>query len=105
MERGNTQNHIDEMILVLSSMVDKAAASFVKDFPDAAASLFTCYDLAAGSTLLRYPDFEASVVSIQDRRVRVTEIGGVINLLPAVFPEELFFYPPQEREYQAAEFH
>lgn len=93
------------MILVLASVVDQAASAFAKELASVtAASVLTCRDLAEGSTVFRYPDFAGSSLTVDGRRVGVGEISGVINLLPAVFPEELFFYPPEEREYQAVEF-
>lgn len=94
------------MILVLASIVDAAAAAFAEEFADAAnVSLMTCRDVAASSIALHHPKFVDSTMTIGGREISVREIGGVINLLPAVFPEELFFYPPSEQEYQAAEFH
>jgi len=94
------------VILILASIVDAAAAAFAEEFAVAASvSLMTCRDLAASRIALHHPNFAASTLTIGGREVSVREIGGIINLLPAVFPEELFFYPPWEQEYQAAEFH
>jgi hypothetical protein len=94
------------MILVLASVVDHAASAFAKELASVtAASLLTCRDLAEEPTTFRYPDFAASWLTIDGRKTGMGEIGGVIHLLPQVLPEELFFYPPEEREYQAAEFH
>jgi hypothetical protein len=94
------------MILILASIVDAAATLFAKEYADAAAlSVLTCRDLAENRLVLRYPDFAASTLEIGGRVVCVDEIAGVINVLPAVFPQELVFYPPEEQEYQAAEFH
>jgi hypothetical protein len=94
------------VILVLASLADQDAAAFAKEFGDAVAiSVLTCGDLAENHTALRYPDFASSTLTVGGRKIRIDEIEGVINLLPAVFPEELIFFPPEEREYQAAEFH
>jgi hypothetical protein len=94
------------MILILASIVDAAAAAFAEEFAAAASvSLMTCRDLAASRIALRHPDFAVSTLTIGGKQISVREISGIINLLPAVFPEELFFYPPEEQEYQAAEFH
>jgi len=94
------------MILILASIVDAAAAAFAREFADTVrSSVVTCRDLAENKTILRYPDFAASTVEIGGRPISVCEIAGIVNLLPAVFPEELTFYPSEEREYQAAEFY
>jgi hypothetical protein len=94
------------MILILASIVDAAAAAFAEEFAVSAnVSLMTCRDLAASRIALRHPNFAASTLTIGGREISVREITGIINLLPAVFPEELVFYPPWEQEYQAAEFH
>jgi hypothetical protein len=90
------------MILIVASIADEAAAAFAGE---AAASLFTCYDLAVSKSALRYPDFHNSIISLKGKELAVTEITAVLNLLPAVFPGELFFYPEEEREYQSSEFH
>jgi hypothetical protein len=93
------------MILILASMVDAAAAAFAREFADAGTRSVTCRDLAENKAELRYPGFAASTLEIGGQTISVREITGIINLLPAIFPEELIFYPPEEREYQAAEFH
>ena len=94
------------MILVLASVADDAAAAFVAESRDVAElSLLTCRDLAEERTVLRHPGLAGSAITVDERTVPVERITGVINLLPVVFPEELFFFPPEEREYQAAEFH
>jgi hypothetical protein len=94
------------MILVLASIVDAPAAAFAEEFAvEANVSLMTCRDLAASRIELRHPNFAASTLTIGGKQISVREINGIINLLPAIFPEELFFYPPEEQEYQAAEFH
>src|SRR5437016_3011803 len=94
------------MILVLASLIDEAAASFARELAsDAAASLVTCADLASGPLNLRHPDFDASTITVSGETIPVGRIGGIVNLLPAVFPDELIFYDEEEREYQAAEMH
>jgi hypothetical protein len=94
------------MILVLASVVDEAARAFAQELARVTpASMLTCRDLAEQPIALRYPDFPASTLTVDGRTLAVGRIHGVINLLPAVFPDELFFYPPEERDYQAAEFH
>ena len=88
------------MFLVLASIADSAAASFATD---AAARLFTCTDLATHSMSVHHPDILSSHITVDGRDVSVGEIDGVVNLLPVVLPDELNFYPREEREYQAAE--
>ena len=94
------------MILVLASAADTAAAAFARELAGVADVVaLTCRDLAQNRTVLHYPDFAASALQVGDRTICVDEIDGAINVLPAVFPEELTFFPPEEREYQTAEFH
>lgn len=94
------------MILVACSVVDDAAARLAEEIRGfAAASVLTCRDLALGKCAIRHPEVAASVITVDGRSVTPGELRGVLNLLPAVFPDELYFYPDAEREYQAAEFH
>jgi hypothetical protein len=94
------------MLLLLASVGDAAAMAFAEEMPSAmAAAVLTCRDLAEHRLELRHPDFQASTLTVRGQTVRVPEIDGVINLLPAIFPGELVFYPPEEQEYQACEFH
>ncbi|MEP6691581.1 MAG: hypothetical protein ABJD07_10515 [Gemmatimonadaceae bacterium] len=94
------------MILVLASIIDEAAASFARELAsDAAASLITCADLASAPLNVRHPDFDASTITVRGESWSVARLAGVVNLLPAVFPDELVFYDEGEREYQAAEIH
>jgi hypothetical protein len=91
------------MILILASIYNERAKSYVKQFPDSSASLITCSDIAEHKLKIFYPDFNNSEITIAGRTLSVREITGVINLLPVVLPEELFFFPEKEREYQSAE--
>jgi len=94
------------MILVVCSVVDDAAVKLAEEIRSfAAASVLTCRDLAMSKCALRCPDVVASEINLHGHRVMANEIRGAVNLLPAVFPDELYFYPDSEREYQAAEFH
>lgn len=94
------------IVLVLASIIDETAASFATEFvSDPAASLVTCAGLASAPLELRHPDFGASTISVRGDTISVTRLAGVVNLLPAVFPDELVCYDEAEREYQAAEFH
>ncbi|HEY7392539.1 MAG TPA: hypothetical protein VH640_28725 [Bryobacteraceae bacterium] len=94
------------MILVLASAVNEDARTFASELSSVtAASVLTCRDLAEEPSDFRYPDFQASSLTVRGRKIAVQEIEGLVNLLPVVLPDELFFYPPEEREYQAAEFH
>jgi hypothetical protein len=94
------------MILVVASTADTSATEFVREFAGVAdVAAVTCRDLAENRVVLRYPDFGASTLQIGGRTICIDDIEGAINALPAVFPEELVFFPPEEQEYQAAEFH
>jgi len=94
------------MILVVCSVVDDSAARLAQEicgFTSAAA--LTCRDLALAKCAIRCPETSTSVITVDGSNVRAGELRGVLNLLPAVFPDELYFYPDAEQEYQASEFH
>jgi hypothetical protein len=94
------------VILVLASIVDEAAASFARELASgAAAALVTCAALASAPLNLHHPHFDASTITVGGESISIGRIAGVVNLLPAVFPDELFFYDEEERAYQAAEIH
>ena len=94
------------MILIVASAADRAAAEFAETLSvSAAVSVVTCQSLALESTAVHYPAILSSTLTIDGQSIAVAEIDWVLNCLPAVFPDELFFYPPEEREYQSAEFH
>ena len=94
------------MILVTCSVVDDAAAKLTEEIRSfAAASVLTCRDLALSKCAIRCPNIAYSRLTLAGRNVAAGEILGVINLMPAVFPGELYFFLETEREYQAAEFH
>ena len=94
------------MILVACSVVDDAAAKLAEEIRGfAAASVLTCRELALLKCAIRCPEVTASVITVDGRSVTANELRGVVNLLPAIFPDELYFYGETEREYQAAEFH
>ncbi len=94
------------MILIVASAADRAAAEFAETLSvSAAVSVVTCKSLALEGTAIRHPAILSSTLTVAGKSIVAAEIEWVLNCLPAVFPEELFFYPPEEREYQSAEFH
>jgi len=94
------------MILVACSVVDEAATQLAEEIRGfAAASVLTCRDLALSKCAIRCPNVTDSRLTLEGRNLAAEEILGVINLIPAVFPDELYYFPENEREYQAAEFH
>ncbi len=94
------------MILIVASAADRAAAEFAETLSvSAAVSVVTCESLALESTAIRHPAILSSTLTVAGESIAAVEIEWVLNCLPAVFPDELFFYPPEEREYQSAEFH
>jgi hypothetical protein len=94
------------MILVLAGIADRAAVTFADELAGVtAASLFTCRDLAERPFALHHPNLRRSALTIGNRTIPLSALRGVVNLLPAVSPAEIVFYPPEERDYQAAELH
>lgn len=90
------------MILIVASIADYEATAFAGDC-GAAASVLTCNDLIRRPARLHHPNFLDSIITTSQGTVSVGEIKAVLNLLPAVIPDELTVYAPEERTYQAAE--
>lgn len=92
------------MILIVSREDDAGARSLAKQWGDIARVL-TCADIARGHTAIFHPRIGDSILTVDGCLVSVSDITGVLNLLPAVTAADVTFYPPEERAYQAAEFH
>ena len=90
------------MILILASIADPEASSFAGEFGGSACVL-TCNDVVRGPTRILHPAFHNSTLTAAGRAIAVRDISAVVNLLPAVVPNELTLYPAAERTYQAAE--
>ena len=80
------------MILVFASIFNKAAASFVSNYKGVAASLITCSSLSLTETRISYPDVDGSFITVDDTRLYLKDVRGIINLLPGILPEEMYFY-------------
>ena len=92
------------MILVLVAAGGASAPSAAALAP-LEAEVVSLEELAAEPSALHDPGFERSELTVSGRRVRVGDLTGVVNLVPAVPPELLTFYDEEERDYQAAELH
>jgi hypothetical protein len=92
------------VIVILAREADAAARSLAARWGDAAAFL-CCADIAQGNTAIAQPRITDSTLTLSGRPQPISSIAGVLNLLPAVIPTEINFYAPEERAYQAAEFH
>jgi hypothetical protein len=90
------------MILIVASIADCEATAFAGDC-GGAASVLTCNDLIRRPARLHHPNFLDSTITTSQGTVGMGEIKAVLNLLPAVMPNELTAYAPEERTYQAAE--
>ncbi len=93
------------MILVVASAVDKVAAGFVEELSLLTpAAVMTCKNIALECCDIHCPNLLASSLTIDSQKVWLSEVRGVLCLLPTVIPDELYFYPDDEREYQSMEF-
>jgi hypothetical protein len=92
------------VIVILAAMRDDDTASLASELP-ARAAILTLAELAAERSCLHDPGFERSTVTVEDDEIGVGEIAGIVNLLPAVLPDALTIFDPNEREYQASELH
>lgn len=92
------------MIVVLVA-AGGAPAPPAATFAPVEAEVVSLEELAAGPSTLHDPGFERSELTVSGARIRVGELRGVVNLVPAVPPELLTFYAEEEREYQAGELH
>jgi hypothetical protein len=90
------------MIVILARECDAAARSLAARWGERARVL-CCADIAQHRTAICHPRLEDS--TLEGCSLPIARIEGVLNLLPSIAAEELRFYPPEEREYQAAEFH
>jgi len=90
------------MILILASIVDKNAQRLAEACNSA--RIYTCKDLAIGKLALRGSGPDHSSITVDEQRIPVKEIDCIVNLLPYVLQDELYFFPPEERGYQAEEF-
>lgn len=93
------------MILILAAWRDAANEAFAAELAPAQTTVLTYTDLACASSCLCDPGFDCSTLTLADRQLRVDAISAVVNLLPAVLPDALTVYAPEERDYQAAEMH
>jgi hypothetical protein len=89
---------------MIARAADAAARALAARW-DQDATVLTCADLGVGRTELRHPRFLESSVTAEGRSIDLASVTGVVNLLPAVSLTEISFYPEEERDYQAAEFH
>jgi hypothetical protein len=92
------------VILVLAAAGGASAPSAAALAP-LEAEVVSLEELSAGPSTLCDPGFERSELTVSGARIRVGELKGVVNLVPAMPPELLTFYAEEEREYQAGELH
>jgi hypothetical protein len=92
------------LIVILARDGDAAARSLAARWGDGAGVL-CCADIGQRRTAIAHPRINNSTLTLADRSLPISRIEGVLNLLPAIAPADILFYPPEEREYQAAEFH
>jgi hypothetical protein len=93
------------MILLLASAFDEAAARFAVELgSELPVRLVTCSTLALEPLCLHHPHFERSTLTVNGQVIPLRAVRGVLSLLSAIRPEEIFFYDEEERQYQASEF-
>jgi hypothetical protein len=93
------------LILILASTVDTAAAEFAEELSLLApAAAVTCRNLALERCELRHPNLLDSSLCVDGCEIPVADVTAALCVLPAVIPDELYFFPEAEREYQAMEF-
>jgi hypothetical protein len=93
----------NDVVVILSRECDAAARSLASSWGQAA--VLCCIDLGQHRTAIAYPNITDSTLTVDGRSLPIGRIQGVLNLLPSIAPDELRFYPAEEREYQAAEFY
>lgn len=89
------------MILIIASNLDDNAALLKAKWPHA--TLLTVNDLTAPGWEIAATNFADSRLIAGGNKIKVTEVKGVINLLPVVMPYELFKIVPEDRKYVASE--
>ena len=89
------------MILVIASNLDDNAKLLKAKWPNA--TLLTVNDLTSAGWEIAATNFWGSRFIAEAKEIQVTEVKGIINLLPIVMPYELFKIIPEDRKYVAAE--
>jgi hypothetical protein len=91
------------MILILASYADNKARDFGTAHQEKGVRVLNCRHLACNAMALYHPEMASSFISVDGEQIPLGEIEGIINMLPFIIPEELFFFPDQERAYQCEE--
>jgi hypothetical protein len=91
------------MLVVIASKHDEAARSLVAQWAEHDSALLTCADLSVNGWR-DYPlGSDRSLAVAGGRALLVTEIAGVLTLLPYVDEAEVSQIDPADRPYVAAE--
>lgn len=91
------------MIVILSSEFDTVARWAASRWPGGAAYVMTPADLSCEGWTVETEHMEKANIVVEGRRVRLGEIRGWVNLLPAVFEGELVRVEAGDRRYAATE--
>src|ERR1700744_3943852 len=92
------------MILVISNIAKKAAASLVELFPPGAAFLLTgsnFFEAFKGG--VEVDDFDASTICLGGQNIPVSDITGVISTISNFVPAEFYYVQEADRDYVCAE--
>ena len=92
------------MILIFSHIASEAASELVTQFPKEAAFLITAS--AFHQTVraeISVNKFLSTCVTINDQKINVKEITGVITTIPFFLQQEFYYIDPADRDYICAE--
>lgn len=91
------------MILIVASEVDEVARSVASSWSNGEATVMTPRDMCRTGWRLEPGRLQSGTFVASEKMRRVTEISGVITLLPFVFAEELVDIQQPDRQYVSAE--
>jgi len=91
------------VIAIVASDLDPEVRSLAVEWRSAGAAVLSAIDVCSAGWQMRVPAAESGTAVVAGRRVRTSEIRGVLVRRPAVLAEELTCIDRQDRTYVAAE--
>jgi hypothetical protein len=92
------------LILLISNIANEAAPAWINSFPAGAVSLITASDFNLSFKAgIFVNDFFSSSLFINDRKIKPSDIGGVITTIPGFSPIEFYYINPADRDYVCTE--
>jgi len=91
------------MVIVFASQLDEMAQRAVAGWPKSRATLLTVDDLSTEGWFINSNDVNKSIIVASGKQYSVTELSGVVTLMPYIVEQELFKIEEPDRRYVTAE--